>query len=161
MRVSPLCLGGMSFGDAWSSMLGPCDKPATYAMLDHFKSSGGNFIDTASYYQDEQSETWIGDWMRDRSNRDEMVIATKFTTAYRAHKGYEGMIQSNFAGNNAKGVRLSVEASLAKLGTGYIDLLWLHCWDYTTGIPELMHALNDLVVAGKVIYLGVSDTPAW
>lgn len=161
MRVSPLCLGGMSFGTAWSSTLGSCDKTTTFELLDFFKSQGGNFIDTASNYQNEESETWIGDWMRERGNRDEMVIATKFATAYQAYKGHEGMIQSNFGGNSAKGIRHSVEASLRKLGTGYVDLLWLHWWDYTTGIPEVMQTLNDLVVQGKVIYLGVSDTPAW
>ena len=161
VRVSPLCLGGGSFGTAWKDMLGSCDKETTYALLDYFKENGGNFVDTASNYQDEESETWIGDWMAERGCRDEMVIATKFTTAYQAYKGHDKIIQSNFAGNNSKGVRVSVEASLKKLRTGYIDLLWLHCWDYTTSIPELMHTLNDLVVSGKVIYLGASDTPAW
>jgi aryl-alcohol dehydrogenase-like predicted oxidoreductase len=126
VRVSPLCLGGMSFGTAWQEMLGSCDKTTTFAILDYFKSQGGNFIDTASNYQDEQSERWIGEWMAVRGCRDEMVIATKFTTAYRAYQGYDGLVQSNFGGNNAKGMRHSVEASLAKLGTGYIDLLWLH-----------------------------------
>lgn len=161
VKVSPLCLGGMSFGEAWKNALGSCDKKTTYEILDFFKDNGGNFIDTASNYQDEESEIWIGDWMRERGIRDEMVVATKFTTAYTAYKGHDKIIQSNFGGNNAKGIKHSVDASLRKLQTDYIDLLWLHWWDYTTSIPELMHALNDLVVRGKVIYLGVSDTPAW
>jgi aryl-alcohol dehydrogenase-like predicted oxidoreductase len=161
VRVSPLCLGGMSFGTAWADVMGSCDKKSTYELLDFFKDQGGNFIDTASNYQNEESEAWIGDWMQERGNRDEMVLATKFTTAYQAYKGYDKIIQSNFGGTGAKGMKHSVEASLKKLKTDYIDLLWMHWWDYTTSIPELMHALNDLVVNGKVIYLGVSDTPAW
>lgn len=161
VRVSPLCLGGMSFGEAWKDWMGSCDKKTTFEILDFFKQSGGNFIDTASNYQNEESERWIGEWMRERGNRDEMVIATKFTTAYKTYKSHDKIIQSNFCGNNAKAMRHSVHASLQKLQTDYIDLLWLHWWDYTTSIPEVMHALNDLVVNGKVIYLGVSDTPAW
>jgi len=160
VKVSPLCLGGMSFGNAWESVMGACDKKATFEILDYFYEQGGNFIDTASNYQNEESETWIGEWMGERKNRDEMVIATKFTTGYRSYLG-DKIIQSNFGGNNAKGIKHSVEASLKKLQTSYIDLLWLHWWDYTTSIPELMHTLNDLVTSGKVIYLGVSDTPAW
>lgn len=161
VRVSPLCLGAMSFGDAWAGTLGSCDKKTTFEILDFFKEKGGNFIDTASNYQNEQSEAWIGEWMKERGNRDEMVIATKFTTAYQSYKGHDKIIQSNFGGNGAKGMKHSVEASLKKLQTDTIDLLYVHWWDYMTSIPELMHALNDLVVSGKVIYLGVSDTPAW
>lgn len=151
----------MSFGEAWKESLGSCDKKTTFEILDYFKDNGGNFIDTSPNYQDEESETWIGEWMKQRGVRDEMVLATKFTTAYRAYKGHDKIIQSNFGGNNAKSIRHSVDASLRNLQTDYIDLLWLHWWDYTTSIPELMHALNDLVVGGKVIYLGASDTPAW
>jgi aryl-alcohol dehydrogenase-like predicted oxidoreductase len=110
--------------------------------------------------QFEQSEIWIGDWMKARGCRDEMVVATKFTTGYKSDKGTK-IIQSNYGGNNAKSMRISVEASLKKLKTDYIDLLWMHWWDYSTSIEEVMYALNDLVVSGKVTYLGVSDTPAW
>ena len=98
--------------------------------------------------------------MTERGCRDEMVVATKFTTGYKANKGTK-LIQSNFGGNNAKGMRHSVDASLKKLQTDYIDLLWVHWWDYSTSIEEVMYYLNDLVVAGKVLYLGISDTPAW
>jgi aryl-alcohol dehydrogenase-like predicted oxidoreductase len=98
--------------------------------------------------------------VEERGCRDEMVVATKFTTGYKADKGNK-IIQSNFGGNNAKGMKHSVEASLKKLKTDYIDLLWVHWWDYSTSIEEVMYALNDLVVSGKVIYLGISDTPAW
>lgn len=140
--------------------MGSVDKKQTFELLDYFYDQGGNFIDTASNYQYEQSETWIGEWMAERGVRDEMVVATKFTTGYKADKGTK-LIQSNFGGNNAKGMKHSVEASLKKLQTDYIDLLWVHWWDYSTSIEEVMYYLNDLVVSGKVIYLGISDTPAW
>ncbi|KAF2165109.1 hypothetical protein M409DRAFT_67395 [Zasmidium cellare ATCC 36951] len=160
VRVSPLCLGAMNFGDAWKNALGECNKETSFAMLDFFYENGGNFIDTANNYQAEESETWIGEWMKKNNNRDQMVIATKFTTGYRT-MGANEKIKSNFQGNHAKSLRVSVEASLKKLQTDYIDLLYLHWWDFTTSIPELMNSLHQLVMAGKVIYLGISDTPAW
>lgn len=160
VKVSPLCLGGMSFGTAWSQMMGSVDKKQTFEILDYFYEQGGNFVDTANGYQNEQSETWIGEWMSERNCRDEMVIATKFTTGYRSYEGTK-IIQSNFGGNHAKSLKHSVDASLKKLKTDYIDLLWLHWWDYSTSVEEVMYALNDVVTSGKVIYLGISDTPAW
>lgn len=141
--------------------MGECDKKTAFEMLDFFHSQGGNFIDTASNYQNEQSEQWIGEWLQERGVRDEMVIATKFTTSWRSYQGHEKIIQSNFGGNSAKSLHLSVRDSLKKLRTDYIDLLYVHWWDFTTSIPELMQSLNDLVRAGKVLYLGISDTPAW
>ena len=96
-----------------------------------------------------------------RGNRDDMVIATKYTTCYTAQQGYEGHIHSNSTGNGNKSLVLSVEASLRKLQTSYIDLLYVHWWDHTTSIEELMLSLNALVTSGKVLYLGISDTPAW
>ncbi|BCS01990.1 aldo/keto reductase [Aspergillus luchuensis] len=159
VRVSPLCLGAMTFGNRQESRYGDCTREDAFAILDHFYSQGGNFIDTASGYQEGQSEILVGEWMAERKNRDEIVLATKYTTAYMTH--HKEAIQSNYGGNNAKSMKVSVEQSLRKLQTSYIDLLYVHWWDFTTSIPELMHALNDLVVAGKVIYLGISDTPAW
>ena len=160
VRVSPLCLGAMNFGEAWSSWLGECDKKTTFEMLDFFFESGGNFIDTANNYQDEESETWIGEWMKERGIRDEIVLATKFSTFFAA-KGPEKHIKGNFNGNHSKSLKLSVDASLKKLQSSYIDLLYLHWWDFSTSIPELMQSLHHLVAAGKVLYLGISDTPAW
>lgn len=93
-------------------------------------------------------------------NRSQMVIATKFSSPYLAYDK-SIPIQANFTGNHTKSLRLSVEDSLRKLKTDYIDLLYIHWWDHTTSIPELMQSLNQLVQAGKVLYLGVSDTPAW
>jgi aryl-alcohol dehydrogenase-like predicted oxidoreductase len=159
VKVSPLCLGAMNFGEAHKERLGECSKETAFEILDHFYSHGGNFIDTASSYQDGESETWLGEWMKARENRDEIVLATKFTSPYMKHLKHK--TQSNYGGNNAKSLKISVEQSLKKLQTTYIDLLYLHWWDYSTTIPELMHSLNDLVVAGKVVYLGISDTPAW
>ncbi|KAH8553808.1 voltage-gated shaker-like K+ channel, subunit [Umbelopsis sp. PMI_123] len=159
VRVSPLCLGAMNFGDALKDRLGECNKETTFEILDHFYSQGGNFIDTANGYQNGESELWVGEWMASRKNRDEIVLATKFTSGYRTHE--KDKIQSNFGGNGLKSLRNSVNDSLKKLQTTYIDLLYLHWWDYTVSIPELMHGLNDLVTSGKVLYLGISDTPAW
>ncbi|RAK82054.1 aldo/keto reductase [Aspergillus fijiensis CBS 313.89] len=159
VRVSPLCLGTMTFGGRQQGRYGDCTREDAFAMLDHFHEQGGNFLDTASGYQEGESEVLVGEWMAARQNRDQIVLATKYTTAYMTH--HRDRIQSNYGGNNAKSMKVSVEASLQKLQTSYIDLLYVHWWDYTTSIPELMHALNDLVVAGKVIYLGISDTPAW
>ncbi|OJJ67756.1 hypothetical protein ASPBRDRAFT_336552 [Aspergillus brasiliensis CBS 101740] len=159
VRVSPLCLGTMNFGDAWKDWLGECPKETAFEILDYFVSQGGNFIDTASNYQNEESEKWIGEWITKRQNRDELVLATKYSSSYKNHE--PGMIHSNYGGNSAKSMRVSLESSLQKLQTSYIDLFYIHFWDYTVSIPELMHSLNDLVVSGKVIYLGISDTPAW
>ena len=159
VRVSPICLGAMNFGDAHKERMGECNKETTFEILDTFKNLGGNFIDTANGYQNGESEEWLGEWLTLRKCRDEMVIATKFSSAYRRHE--KEKIQSNFGGNGTKSLRLSVDNSLKRLQTSYIDLLYLHWFDYATTIPELMHSLNDLVVSGKVIYLGISDTPAW
>lgn len=88
-----------------------------------------------------------------------MVVATKYTTGFKGSMGNK-MIQPNYGGNNAKSMKLSVDASLKKLKTDYIDLLWVHWWYYSTSVEEVIYALNDLVVSGKVTYLGISDTPA-
>ncbi|KAA8903436.1 aryl-alcohol dehydrogenase-like protein [Sphaerosporella brunnea] len=160
VRVSPLCLGAMNFGDAWKEFMGACDKKSAFEILDYFFEHGGNFIDTANVYQGEESEEWLGEWMGSRKNRDQLVIATKFTSGYPSGKNGEKVL-SNFQGNHAKSLHVSLEASLRKLQTSYVDVLYVHWWDFTTSIPELMQALNRSVAAGKVLYLGISDTPAW
>lgn len=111
-------------------------------------------------YQDEESEIWIGEWLARRKVRDEMVIATKFSSGFKVSDKSK-TIQSNYGGNGSKSLHLSVEASLKKLRTDYIDILYVHFWDMTTTVEELMQSLNDLVQARKVLYLGVSDAPAW
>ncbi|KAI4601100.1 hypothetical protein KJ359_012287 [Pestalotiopsis sp. 9143b] len=158
VRVSPLCLGAMNFGNAWKEYMGACDQNQVEEILDFFYAQGGNFIDTANNYQFEESEQWIGEWMKKRDNRDQMVIATKYTTCFRTG---HGEIAANFTGNGTKSLHTSVNASLRKLQTDYIDLLYVHWWDFSTSIEEVMQSLNSLVLAGKVLYLGVSDTPAW
>ncbi|KAB8219504.1 Norsolorinic acid reductase B [Aspergillus novoparasiticus] len=159
IRVSPLCLGAMTFGVSDGEMFGECSKEMAFAILDHFYQQGGNFIDTANGYRAGESEMWLGEWMASRKNRDDIVLATKYAAGYRGHE--KDRIQVNYGGTGTKSMRLSVDASLQKLQTSYIDLLYVHWWDYTVSIPELMHALNDLVASGKVHYLGISDSPAW
>ncbi|WVQ77127.1 hypothetical protein IAR50_006810 [Cryptococcus sp. DSM 104548] len=163
IRVSPLCLGAMSFGDQWTGYMGTGPGlEESSKILDAFYEAGGNFIDTANNYQDEQSEMIIGEWMEKRGIRDEIVLATKYTSYGLDRK--EGKFQGigvNYCGNHKKNLRLTVESSLKKLRTDYIDLLYVHWWDYSTSIPELMQSLNDIVKSGKVLYLGISDTPAW
>ncbi|KAK5050798.1 putative aryl-alcohol dehydrogenase aad14 [Exophiala bonariae] len=160
VRVSPLCLGAMSIGDAWSDAMGSMDKESSFKLLDAYYEGGGNFIDTANNYQNEQSEKWIGEWMTERNNRDMIVLATKYTTPYRSWELGKGKTV-NYSGNHKRSLHLSVRDSLKKLQTDYIDLLYLHWWDHTTSIEEIMDALHILVVQGKVLYLGISDTPAW
>jgi aryl-alcohol dehydrogenase-like predicted oxidoreductase len=132
VRVSPLQLGAMSIGDAWASFLGSMDKTASFQLLDAFVEAGGNFIDTANNYQNEQSETWIGEWMKERGNRDSIVLATKFTTDYRSHAIGKGPQAANFSGNHRRSINLSVRDSMAKLQTDFIDVLYMHWWDQTT-----------------------------
>jgi len=151
----------MNFGDAWEAGMGKCDKNTTFEILDFFWEQGGNFIDTANNYQNEESETWIGEWFTARKNRDEFVLATKFTTGFPDPRNKSPRQRINYAGNSTKSLHVSLAASLKKLQTDYIDLLYVHWWDFTTGIPELMQSLNHVVQQGKVLYLGVSDTPAW
>lgn len=122
VRVSPLCLGAMNFGTAWNAILGECSKETAFEMLDYFYEMGGNFIDTANSYQAEQSEQWLGEWMKERGRRDEMIIATKYTTGFKTSRGAE-LQQSNYGGNGTKSLHVSVAASLKKLQTSYIDLV--------------------------------------
>ncbi|KAJ5367954.1 aryl-alcohol dehydrogenase AAD14 [Penicillium cataractarum] len=153
-------LGGMSIGDAWAQFMGSMDKEQSFKLLDAFVAAGGNFIDTANNYQNEQSETWIGEWMTARKNRDQIVLATKFTTDYRTWELGKGNAP-NAVGNHKRSMFNSVRDSLRKLQTDYIDVLYLHWWDHTTSIEEIMDSLHILVEQGKVMYLGISDSPAW
>ncbi|KAK9321522.1 NADP-dependent oxidoreductase domain-containing protein [Lipomyces orientalis] len=160
IRVSPLQLGAMSIGDAWSDFMGSMDKATSFKLLDAFFEAGGNFIDTANNYQNEQSEAWLGEWMSKRKNRDQIVIATKFTTEYKAYSLGKGKTP-NHCGNHKRCLHMSVRDSLKKLQTDWIDIIYLHWWDYTTSIEEIMDSLHILVEQGKVLYLGISDSPAW
>ncbi|KUI73697.1 Putative aryl-alcohol dehydrogenase AAD14 [Cytospora mali] len=161
IRVSPLQLGAMSLGSSWSHVLGSNSKEEVFKLLDAFVEAGGNFIDTANQYQNEESEKWIGEWMAERKNRDQLVVATKYTMDYASHRlGGPGKTP-NHAGNHKRAMYMSVRDSLAKLQTDYIDILYLHAWDHTTSIKEIMDSLHFLVAERKVLYIGISDTPAW
>ncbi|KAL1941297.1 hypothetical protein VTO73DRAFT_7509 [Trametes versicolor] len=160
VHVSPICLGAMSIGDKWTENLGASSKESSFALLDAFYEAGGNFIDTANNYQDESSEEFLGEWMEARGVRDQMVVATKFSTDFK--RGRTDIKQhTSYVGNSMKSLHISVEQSLKKLRTSYIDILYVHWWGYDTDIEELMNGLHALVQAGKVLYLGISDTPAW
>lgn len=137
--------------------MGECNKETTFAILDSFYEQGGNFIDTANIYQSGQSEQWIGEWMEARGNREDIVLATKFSSPSKPG----AKIGANYCGNSSKSLKFAVEGSLQRLKTGYIDLFWVHAWDFTTSVPELMNALHHLIVNEKVLYLGISDAPAW
>jgi aryl-alcohol dehydrogenase-like predicted oxidoreductase len=149
LRVSELCLGTMTFGDDWGW---GAPKDESKKMFDAFAQAGGNFIDTANNYTNGTSEKFIGEFTK--ANRDHFVIATKYTLN-------EFATDPNFGGNHRKNMRRSVEGSLRRLDTDHIDLLWLHMWDGMTPVEEVMRALDDLVRAGNVLYVGISDTPAW
>ncbi|KAL0570280.1 putative aryl-alcohol dehydrogenase aad14, partial [Marasmius crinis-equi] len=160
VHVSPLCLGAMSIGDKWGDFMGSMDKESSFKLMDAYFDMGGNFIDTANIYQDESSEEFIGEWAEKRGIRDQLFIATKYSSGYK--RADSKVVQKvNFVGNSLKSMHLSVNASLKKLRTDYIDLFYVHWWDYDTSIEEIMDGLHNLVVQGKVLYLGVSDTPAW
>lgn len=107
----------MSIGDAWEGIMGSMSKENSFKLLDAFVDAGGNMIDTANNYQNEQSESWIGEWMEERKNRDLMVLATKFTTPYNSYKHGKGKTV-NYSGNHKKSLRLSLRDSLTKLRTG-------------------------------------------
>ena len=149
LRVSELCLGTMTFGDDWGW---GAPKDESQKIFDMFVNAGGNFIDTANNYTNGTSEKFVGEFVK--TDRDHFVIATKYTLSERE-------TDPNFGGNHRKNMRRSVESSLRRLNTDYIDLLWLHMWDGMTPVEEVMRALDDLVRAGKVLYVGISDTPAW
>ena len=152
LRVSPLCLGAMTFGEdlGWGSSVEESQQ-----ILDRYIELGGNFIDTANFYTRSHSEKIIGDHIgRHPARRDRLVIATKF-----GGNLYPG--DPNGGGSGRKSLINACQNSLRRLQTDYIDLYWLHIWDSNTPIDETMAALDDLVRAGKVRYIGVSDTPAW
>ena len=152
LRVSPLCLGAMTFGKDWGFGSTPEES---VEILDRYLDLGGNFVDTANVYTKGHSEKIIGDHLGQSANkRQRTVIATKFFGSM--HTG-----DPNSGGSGRKAIAAACEESLRRLQTDYIDLYWMHCWDKITPIEETMRALDDLVAAGKIRYIGFSDTPAW
>lgn len=120
IRVSPLQLGGMSLGDAWAGAMGSMSKEAAFELLDAYYEAGGNFIDTANAYQNEQSEIWIGEWASARNIRDSLVLATKFSMDNRSHAVGKGVPAANYVGNSRRAINVAVRDSLKKLRTDYI-----------------------------------------
>ncbi len=149
LRVSEICLGTMTFGEDWGW---GSSKKESKKIYDAFREAGGNFIDTANVYTNGTSEKFIGEFIA--SERETIVLATKYTNGL-------GDNNPNGGGNQRKNMVQSVEASLKRLNTDYIDVLWLHAWDFMTPATEVMRAFDDLVRAGKVLYIGISDAPAW
>ncbi|KAJ6493265.1 aryl-alcohol dehydrogenase [Mycena sanguinolenta] len=161
IHVSPLALGTMTFGTKWESVgMGSMSKESAFKLLDVFFEAGGNHIDTANAYQNGDSEMCVGEWAEARGIRDQLVIATKYTFPWTL--GDQSIKRHDlFLGNNAKSMALSLEASLKKLRTTYIDIFYVHAWDLHTSVEEIMDSLHVLVLSGKVLYLGISDSPAW
>ncbi|EJD47191.1 Aldo/keto reductase [Auricularia subglabra TFB-10046 SS5] len=161
--VSPIALGGASIGTKWYEKFGrPASKDASFKLLDTYYDAGGNFIDTANSDQDGDSEEYIGEWMEKRGIRDQIVLATKFSLDAKAgDASIPPHAHINYTGNNAKSLFISVRDSLKRLRSEYIDILYVHWWGFDTSIPEIMSNLHDLVAAKKVLYLGVSNAPAW
>jgi aryl-alcohol dehydrogenase-like predicted oxidoreductase len=140
--------------------MGQMNKDSSFNLLDAFYEAGGNFIDTANNYQNGTSEQFIGEWMETRGIREQMIVATKYSFNYKLADA-NAKQKIVYHGNNAKSLRLSLENSLKGLRTDYVDILYIHIWDWETSIEEVMGNLHALVLSGKVLYLGISDTPAW
>jgi aryl-alcohol dehydrogenase-like predicted oxidoreductase len=149
LRVSELALGTMTFGEDWGW---GASKDVSLKIFNEYVNAGGNFIDISVNYTNGTAESFVGDFAA--SDRDHFVLATKYTLQRRRN-------DPNFGGNHRKNMMRSVETSLKRLQTDYIDLYWLHAWDFTTSIDEIMRGLDDLIRQGKVLYIGVSDSPAW
>jgi len=149
LRVSELCMGTMTFGEAWGF-----GAPASEVkrLFETYVAAGGNFFDTACNYQGGAAESQLGLLMG--SERERFVVATKYTLSTRPG-------DPNAWGNHRKNLRRSLEGSLKRLATDYIDLYQVHIWDHTVQAPEVIAALDDLVRAGKVLHIAISDAPAW
>jgi aryl-alcohol dehydrogenase-like predicted oxidoreductase len=153
LRVSELCLGCATFGTSWGAI--GSDRRESRRIFDAFAEAGGNFVDTSNRYQEGQSEEFLGELLQ--RDRDRFVLATKYSLGDGGAAGTD----PNGCGNHRKNMMRSVEGSLRRLKTNYIDLLWIHIWDFTTPIEEIMRGLDDLVRQGKVHYVGASNFPAW
>ncbi|MFN6477340.1 aldo/keto reductase [Nostoc sp. DedQUE07] len=153
LRVSELSLGTMTFGEDWGW---GASVDESRKIFDSYAEAGGNFIDTANGYTDGSSEKIVGELIA--KERERFVVATKYSFPLRMNdqKG-----DPNASGNHRKNLIQSLEGSLKRLNTDYIDLFWLHAWDFTTPIEEVLRSLDDVVRQGKVLYIGISDTPAW
>ena len=149
LRVSPMCLGTMTFGTDWGW---GADFETSQQIFNTYADRGGNFIDSANIYTDGSSETFLGKLLEGK--RDRFVLATKYSLTTDPKN-------PNAGGNHRRSMITAVEDSLKRLKTDYIDLYWLHAWDYRNSIEEVLRALDDLVRQGKILYIGLSDTPSW
>src|SRR5580698_2019016 len=149
LRVSEASLGTMTFGNEWGW---GSPKAEAQKVYESYREAGGNFIDTANFYTNGTSEKFLGEFMQ--GHRESVVLATKYSNAAPGN-------DPNAAGNHRKNMMQAVEGSLKRLKTDYIDLYWVHIWDKLTPVEEVMRGLDDLVRAGKVLYVGISDAPAW
>lgn len=149
LRVSELCLGTMTFGTRWGW---GAEKEECARILDAFGERGGNFVDTANVYTDGESEQIVGELIR--PERDHWVVGSKYTLSLRPD-------DPNAGGSHRKSLTQALDASLERLGTDYVDVYWVHIWDVFTPVEEVVSALDDAVRAGKALYVGISDTPAW
>jgi aryl-alcohol dehydrogenase-like predicted oxidoreductase len=149
LKVSELCLGAMTFGEEFG--IG-APEPECRKVYDRFIEAGGNFIDTANIYNGGTSERMLADFVR--GDRGYIVLASKYSLSTRAD-------DPNAGGSHRKNLVQSLEDSLRRLDTDYLDLFWVHGWDGVTEIAELMRALDDQVRAGKILHIGSSNAPAW
>src|SRR5258708_4915575 len=149
LRVSEAALGTMTFGDEWGW---GSTKAEAQKVYETYREAGGNFIDTANFYTNGTSERFLGDFIQ--RDRQSVVLATKYSNVAPGN-------DPNAAGNHRKNMMQAVEASLKRLQTDYIDLYWVHIWDGITPVEEVMRGLDDIVRQGKVLYVGISDAPAW
>jgi aryl-alcohol dehydrogenase-like predicted oxidoreductase len=149
LRVSEISLGTMTFGEDWGW---GSAKDESKKIYDAYREAGGNFIDTANVYTNGTSESLLGEFMS--GHRESIVLATKYTNSMPTK-------DVNASGNHRKNMVQAVEASLKRLKTDYIDLYWVHIWDQMTPAEETMRGLDDLVRQGKILYVGISDAPAW
>ncbi len=149
LRVSEAALGTMTFGDEWGW---GSTKAEAQKVYETYREAGGNFIDTANFYTNGTSERFLGDFIQ--RDRQSVVLATKYSNVAPGN-------DPNAAGNHRKNMMQAVEASLKRLQTDYIDLYWVHIWDGITPVEEVMRGLDDIVRQGKVLYIGISDAPAW
>ncbi|PRY03768.1 aldo/keto reductase [Paraburkholderia sp. BL25I1N1] len=151
LRISPIALGTMTFGTEWGW---GAEEKSAQRLFDLYVDAGGNFVDTADLYTEGTIEKWLGKFVAARGLRERLVIATKY--GYNAETG-----NPNAGGNHRKNLLRALDGSLKRLGTDYIDLYYLHTWDRVTPVEEVMRAMDDAVRAGKIRYVGLSDTPAW
>ncbi|MGB7341441.1 MAG: aldo/keto reductase [Phototrophicaceae bacterium] len=156
LRVSELSLGTMTFGEDWGW---GATKETSQEIFEMFAEAGGNFIDTANLYTNGTSEKYVGEFIK--ADREAFVVATKYTLTPKPNQENGSEKRPNMVGNHRKNMIQAVEHSLKRLDTDYIDVLYVHAWDYTTPVEEVMRAMDDLVRQGKVMYVAASDTPAW